>query len=73
MEAYQGHRLTNFERRMTRLPPTDDELMKSVAVSLLVEIRLLHRLIESMALAIPRDQMDDAEGQMLDAILGNEP
>lgn len=66
-------RYTNFERRMRRLPATEDEMMRAVAMSLLVEIRTLHRIIESMALAIPRELMDDRERSMLDDILGNEP
>lgn len=64
--------LTNIDRRQRRLPQTDDVLMKGVAIALLTEIKILHRLILDMALAIPREEMGEREGQMLDAILGND-
>ena len=72
MSSAYSNRLTDVDRRITRLPGSDDQIMKGVAIALLVEIEHLHRLILSMALAVPREEMDDIEGAMLDHILGND-
>lgn len=65
-------RLTNIDRRITRLPDNGDQVMRGVAIALLVEIEHLHRLVLSMALGVERDHMDEIEGAMLDHILGND-
>ena len=64
-------RLTNIDRRINRLPD-GDQVMRGVAIALLVEIEHLHRLVLSMALGVERDHMDEIEGAMFDHILGND-
>ena len=68
----EATRLTNIDRRIGRLPMSDDQIMRGVAIALLVEIEHLHRLVLSMALGVEREHMDDIEGAMLDHILGND-
>lgn len=59
--------------RVQAVMGTPEERLRLVAVGQAWEIVLLHRLIESMALHIPREHLPDDERMMLDIILEPEP
>lgn len=62
-----------LSQRVEAIMGTPDERLRLVAVGQAWEIVLLHRLVESMALHIPRDHLPEDEAMMLDIILDPEP
>lgn len=62
-----------LSHRVRSVMDTPEERLRLVAVGQAWEIVLLHRLIESMALHIPREHLPEDERMMLDIILEPEP
>lgn len=62
-----------LSERVQAVMGTPDDRLRLVAIGQAWEVVLLHRLVESMALHIPREHLPDDERMMLDIILDPEP